>query len=58
MNKTVGYFDPRIRNSNSVNVLIMAVYSLIRVETLSSAWVKSLEFANFRFISFENCKMV
>ena len=30
----------------------MAVHSLIRVESLSSAWVNSLEFAELRFILF------
>ena len=37
VNRTVGCFDPSIRNSYSVSVYIMAVHSLIRVESRSSA---------------------
>ena len=48
--KTVGFFDPSIKNSCSVNVYILAVHSLISVESLSSAWVKSVEFADIMFI--------
>ena len=45
-------FDPSIKNSNSVSVYIMAVHSLIRVESLSSACMNSLEFAEMRFFLF------
>ena len=44
--------DPCIKNSYSVSVYIMAVHSLIRVESLSSASVNSLEFAEMRFFLF------
>ena len=47
MNKT---FDLRTKHSYSVNVYDMAVHSPLRVE--SSACVKSLEFADIRFILF------
>ena len=50
VNETVGCFYPRIKHSYSVNVYMMAVHSLINVESLSSACVRSLEFAGFRFI--------
>ena len=50
--KTVGCFDPSIRNSYSVSVYIIAVHSLIRVESLSSACVNNREFADIRFILF------
>ena len=43
--KNVGCFDPSIKISYSVRVHIMAVHSLIRVESLSSACVNSLEFS-------------
>ena len=52
VNKTVGCLDPSKKNSCSVCVHIMAVHSLIRVESLSSACVNSLEFAELRFILF------
>ena len=52
MIKTVGCFDPSIKNLYSVSVYIMAVHSFIRVESLSSACVNSLEFAETRFILF------
>ena len=43
--KTVGCLDPSNENSCSVSVFIMAFPSLIRVESLSSACVNSLEIA-------------
>ena len=52
MKKTVGCFDPSFKNSYSVSVFIMAVHSLIRVESLSSACGNSLEFAEMRLILF------
>ena len=52
MNKTVGCLDPSIKNSYSVSLYIIAVHSLIRVESLGSACVNSLEFAEMRFILF------
>ena len=45
-----GWFDPMLKNSYSVVVHILAVRSLISVMRLSSAYVKSLEFATIRFI--------
>ena len=48
----MGCFDPNIKNLYSVSVCIMAVHSLIREESLSSACVNSLEFAEMRFILF------
>ena len=50
--RTVGCFDPSIKISYSVRVYIIAVHSLINVESLSSACVNSLEFAEIRFILF------
>ena len=50
--KTVGLFDPRIKNSYFVKVNIIAVHSLMSVESLSSACVKSLEFADIKIILF------
>ena len=47
--KTVGCFDPNFKNSYSVSAYIMAVHSLIRVESLSSACVNGLEIAEMRF---------
>ena len=47
MNKT---FDLRTKHSYAVKVYGMAVHSPLRVE--SSACVKSLEFADIRFILF------
>ena len=52
MKRTVGCFDPSIKNSYSVRVYIIAVQSLISVESLSSACVNSLQFAEIRFILF------
>ena len=52
VNKTNGCFDPSIKNSYSVSVYIMAVHSLIRVESLSSACMNSLELAEMRFFLF------
>ena len=52
MNKTVVCFDPSIRNSYSVSVLIIAVHSVISVEIRNSACVKSREFADIKFILF------
>ena len=48
--KIVGCFDPRNKNSYSVNVYMMAVHSFMSVMSLSSACVKRLEFADIRFI--------
>ena len=50
VNKTVGCFDPRIRKSYSVNVCLMAPLSLMSVQFFVSACVKSLEFADIKFI--------
>ena len=52
MNRTVRCFDPRIKSSYSVSAYIMAGHSLIRAENLSSACVKSLQFADIRFTLF------
>ena len=52
VNKTVGCFDPRIRNSYSLRVYIIAVHSHISVESLSSACVNSLELAEIKFTLF------
>ena len=52
MNKPVGCFDPNIKNSHSVRVYIIAVHSLIRVDSRSSAFVNEREFAEMRFILF------
>ena len=52
MKKTVGCFDPSIKNSFSVRVYIITVHSLIRVENRSSACVNKREFADMRFILF------
>ena len=46
---TVGCLDPSNKISYSVSVYVMALHSLIRVESLSSACVNSLEFAEMRF---------
>ena len=50
--KNVDYFDPSIRNSYSVSVFIIAVHSLIRVESRSSACLNNREFADIRFVLF------
>ena len=52
VNKTVGCFDPSIKNSYSVKICMIAVHSLIRVESSSSACVNRREFAEIRFILF------
>ena len=52
MNKTVGCLDTSIKKSYSVSVYVIAVHSLIRVDSLSSACVNSLDFAGMRFILF------
>ena len=52
VNKTVGYFDSSKKNSFSVRVYIIAVRSLISVESPSSACLNSLEFAEIRIILF------
>ena len=52
VNKIVGCFVPSIKNSYSVRFYIMAVHSLIRVESLNSACVNKQEFADMRFILF------
>ena len=52
MNKAVECFDPSFKNSYSVSVYIMTLHSLIRVESLNSAGVNSLEFAEMRIILF------
>ena len=49
---TVGCLDPSIKNSNSVKVWIIAVHSLIKLESRSSACVNRREFADKRFILF------
>ena len=45
-------FRSSIKNSYSVSVYIIAVHSIIRVESLSTACKTSLEFAEMRFILF------
>ena len=52
MKRTVGCFDPSIKNSYSVRVYFIAVQSLISVETQSSACVNILEIAEIRIILF------
>ena len=52
VNKTVGCFDPSIKNSYSLRVCMIAVHSLIRVESRISACVNRPEFADIRFILF------
>ena len=52
MNKTVYCFDPSIKNAYSVRVYIIAVHSLLRVESRSSACVNKREVADMRFILF------
>ena len=52
MNKTVGCFNPRIKNSYSVSVYVMAVHSLLMVESLSSISVKRPKMSEIRFILF------
>ena len=52
VNKTVGCFDPSIKNSYSVRVCLIAVHSLIRIESRSSACVNRREFADIRIILF------
>ena len=42
VNKTVRCFDPRIKNSCSLIVYMMAVYCLISVKSLNSACIKTL----------------
>ena len=50
--KTVRCFDPSIKSSNSVRVYILAVHSLISVESLSSAESVNIQFAEIRFTLF------
>ena len=50
LKKTVGCFKPKIKNSCSVSAYFMAVQTLVTVESLSSACLKSLEFTDKRFI--------
>ena len=52
VNKTVGCFDPSIKNSNSVKVCMIAVHSLIKVDRRKSAGVNKREFTDIRFILF------
>ena len=52
VSKTVGCFDPSIKNSYSVKVSTIDVHSLIRVESRSSACVNRREFAEIRLILF------
>ena len=52
INRTVGCFDPSIKNSYSVRVYSIVVHSLISVKSLSSACVNFLEFAEIRFTLF------
>ena len=40
VNKTVGCFDPSIKNSYSIKVCMISVHPLVRVESRSSACVK------------------
>ena len=52
VNKTVGCLDPSIRNLYSLKICMIAVHSLIRVESRNSACVNRREFADLRFILF------
>ena len=52
VNKTVGCLDPSIKNSYSVKVCMIAVHSLIRVESRNFACVNRREFSDIRFILF------
>ena len=51
-NKTVGCLDPSVKNTYSVKVCMIAVHSLIRVESRNSVCVNRREFADIRFILF------
>ena len=55
VNKNIGCFDPSIKNSHYVRVFVIAVLSLISIESLSYACVTSLDFAEIRFIFFPLC---
>ena len=50
VNKTVGYFDPKVSQASFVSVYIRAVQTLISLESVFYAWVISLDFAKVRFI--------
>ena len=50
--KNIGCSDPRIKSSYSMRVYTIIVHSLISVESLKSACVNSLAFAEIRFILF------
>ena len=52
VNKTDVCFDPSIKNYYSVRVCMIAVHSLIRVESRNSACVNRREFADIRLILF------
>ena len=52
VNKTVGCIDPSIKNSFSATVCMIAVHSLIRVESRNLACVNRREIADIRFILF------
>ena len=52
VSKTVGCFDPSIKNSYSERVCTIAVHSLIGVESRNSACVNRRAFADKRFILF------
>ena len=52
VNKTAGCLDPSIRNSYFLNLCMIALHSLIRVESRNSACVNRREFADIRFILF------
>ena len=52
VNKTVGCSDPSIKNSHSVKVCMIAVHSLMGVESRSSACINKREFAEIRFVLF------
>ena len=56
--KTVGRFDPSIKNSYSVKVYIIAVHSLTRVESRNSACVNKREFADLIFFLLFHCGIV
>ena len=50
MNKTIGCFDIRTKNSYSINVYDNNVHSLIKVKTLSSPGIENLNLTDIMFI--------
>ena len=58
MKRTVGCFDRIIKESHSVRLYIIAVHSVISVESLCSACLNSLKFAEIGFIFLFHCVIV